>query len=116
MLPETLYYQIDGGSENTARAVYFLCELIVARRLVKCIKLSRLMVGHTHCDIDAAFAKIWTHARVILAFIIFLCQFSLLTRIATLTLRKNIIELLSDRLKMKWRLKTFLSFPIIKTC
>lgn len=64
VLPDTLYYQVDGGSENTAKAVYFLCELIVARRLVKCIKLCRLMVGHTHCDIDAAFAKVWTHNRV----------------------------------------------------
>lgn len=64
VLPDTLYYQVDGGSENTAKAVYFLCELIVARRLVKCIKLCRLMVGHTHCDIDTAFAKVWTHNRV----------------------------------------------------
>ncbi len=64
VLPDTLFYQIDGGSENTAKAVYYLCELIVARRLVKCIKLCRLMVGHTHCDIDAAFAHVWTHNRV----------------------------------------------------
>lgn len=73
VLPDTLYYQIDGGSENTARAVYFLCELIVARRLVKCIKLCRLLVGHTHCDVDAAFANIWTHIRVRL---VLLLQFS----------------------------------------
>lgn len=64
VLPETLYYQIDGGSENTAKAVYYLCELIVARRLVKCIKLCRLLVGHTHCDVDATFAHAWAFFRV----------------------------------------------------
>ncbi len=64
VLPDTLYYQIDGGSENTAKAVLFLCELIVARRLVKQLVLSRLMVGHTHSDIDSAFSRIWCHVRV----------------------------------------------------
>ena len=55
---------IDGGSENTAKLVLYLCELIVARRLVKQVVLSRLMVGHTHSDIDAAFSRIWCHVRV----------------------------------------------------
>lgn len=63
-LPDVLYYQIDGGSENTAKLVLYLCELIVARRLVKQVVLSRLMVGHTHSDIDAAFSRIWCHVRV----------------------------------------------------
>jgi hypothetical protein len=30
-LPETLYLQIDGGSENTAKAMLGICELIVAK-------------------------------------------------------------------------------------
>ena len=40
-----------------------MCELLVARKIVKRIVLSRLMVGHTHEDIDGRFAKIWTRVR-----------------------------------------------------
>ncbi len=58
-IPDTLYYQIDGGSENIARVCYALCELIVSRGLVKQVFLTRLMVGHTHADIDAVFGRFW---------------------------------------------------------
>lgn len=60
-LPDTLYHQIDGGSENTAKATLALCELLVAKRLTRKIVLSRLPVGHTHEDIDAVFGTIWTY-------------------------------------------------------
>jgi hypothetical protein len=63
-LPDTFFYQIDGGSENTAKAVIFLCELLVAKRVVKKVVLTRLMVGHTHADIDADFGRIWHNIRV----------------------------------------------------
>jgi hypothetical protein len=36
-----------------------MCELLVARRLTRQVILSRLLVGHTHEDIDAIFAIIW---------------------------------------------------------
>lgn len=68
-LPDTLFYQIDGGSENTAKAVHFLCELLVAKRIVKKVVLSRLMVGHTHADVDADFSRIRTNTRVIFSFV-----------------------------------------------
>lgn len=42
--PATIYYQIDGGSENTAKAVYAMCELLVAKGLTKTIVISRLPV------------------------------------------------------------------------
>lgn len=63
-LPETFFYQIDGGSENTAKAVICFCELLVAKRVVKKVVLSRLMVGHTHADCDADFAHMWMKIRV----------------------------------------------------
>lgn len=65
-LPETFFIQIDGGSENIARVNYFLAELMVARRLFKRVVVSRLMVGHTHCDVDADFGRIWIKIRVLL--------------------------------------------------
>lgn len=55
--------QIDGGSENTAKYVLGICELLVAKRLTRRIVLSRLPVGHTHEDIDAIFALIWDHMK-----------------------------------------------------
>lgn len=63
-LPDTLFYQVDGGSENVARVVIFLCELLVAKRVVKKVVLTRLPVGHTHADSDADFARIWSKVRV----------------------------------------------------
>jgi hypothetical protein len=62
-LPDTVFHQIDGGSENTAYAWFALCELIVARRLCKKLVLTRLPVGHTHEDIDSKFGTLWKHIR-----------------------------------------------------
>jgi len=44
-LPDTIFIQIDGGVENTAKIFLALCELIVAKGLTKKIILSRLPVG-----------------------------------------------------------------------
>ena len=57
-LPDTIFYQIDGGIENVAKTVMLVMELLVARRLTKTVYLTRLMVGHTHEDIDARFASL----------------------------------------------------------
>lgn len=62
-LPPTVYYQVDGGSENTARAVLAICELLIIKRLTTKIIFTRLVVGHTHEDIDSKFGKIWTEIR-----------------------------------------------------
>lgn len=62
-LPDTVFIQIDGGVENIAKSMIGMCELLVARKIVKRVVLSRLMVGHTHEDIDGRFAKIWTRVR-----------------------------------------------------
>jgi hypothetical protein len=37
-----------------------MCEYVIARRLCKKLILTRLMVGHTHEDIDAMFGVFWT--------------------------------------------------------
>jgi len=62
-LPDTVFYQIDGGSENTAKIVYVICELLIIRGLTKKVVLTRLVVGHTHADIDSVFGRLWTAIR-----------------------------------------------------
>ena len=87
-LPDTLFYQIDGSSINACNLTLGLCELMVAKRLTRFlpptlnnmfssilfnfllihfkyrkIVVTRLLVGHTHEDIDAIFAKIWKKCR-----------------------------------------------------
>lgn len=64
-LPETIYVQIDGGTENVARVVFCILELLVARRLTKTIYLTRLLKGHTHEDIDAKFGVLWLFFRLL---------------------------------------------------
>lgn len=61
--PEELYIQVDGGSENANRYVLGLCELLVARNLVRLVLYTRLPTGHTHEDIDGCFGVIWSHFR-----------------------------------------------------
>ena len=61
--PRTLFLQVDGGAENTAKAMFGLCEFLVEQKVFSRIELSRLPVGHTHEDIDAMFGTIWTRLR-----------------------------------------------------
>jgi len=51
--PLIIYWQVDGGSENANQYFLALCELLVALRIVREIRLTRLPVGHTHEEIDA---------------------------------------------------------------
>jgi hypothetical protein len=49
--PRKIYIQIDGASDNTAKAVYASIEHLVAEGLCDEIQVWRLPVGHTHEDI-----------------------------------------------------------------
>lgn len=62
-LPKVIFMQIDGGSENTAKAIFGLCELLIIKKLTKRIVLSRLITGHTHEDIDSKFGTLWQKTR-----------------------------------------------------
>jgi hypothetical protein len=62
-LPDTLYYQVDGGPDAMCSLVLCVAELLVAKGLCKRVVVTRLPVGHTHEDIDSLFAKIWKKLR-----------------------------------------------------
>ena len=59
-----MYIQIDGGPENANTTLLGWLQLLVAKRIVPEILLTRLSVGHTHEDIDALFGHIWTSFRL----------------------------------------------------
>ena len=61
--PRWLFLQIDGGSENTSRTFYALCEDLVRQGVFDRIEAARLPVGHTHEDIDAMFGVLWRAAQ-----------------------------------------------------
>ena len=58
-LPETIYHQVDGGPENANNLILGICELLVAKRLVREVVLTRLPAGHPHNDLDGLFGVIW---------------------------------------------------------
>ena len=60
-LPDTLYYQIDGGPENANAVPIAMAELLIHWGLTKQVVMTRLPPGHTHEDIDGIFGVIWKH-------------------------------------------------------
>ena len=58
-----VFIEIDGASDNTAKAVLAACEHLVFKQFSSYILVARLPVGHTHEDIDSRFGKIWTYVR-----------------------------------------------------
>ena len=63
LMPETVFIQIDGGSENENATLKATCKFLCHKRLIKTIHLTRLPTGHTHEDIDAVFGHIWKWMR-----------------------------------------------------
>jgi hypothetical protein len=70
-LPDTLYWQIDGGGENANATVIAYAELIVIKNLCKKIVITRLPVGHTHEDIDAVFGVLWNGKQRYFSFLLY---------------------------------------------
>ena len=62
-LPDTIYYQVDGGPDAICSLVLCIAELLVAKGACRRVVITRLPVGHTHEDIDSLFAKIWKKLR-----------------------------------------------------
>ena len=58
-----MYIQIDGASDNVAKAVTAAMEHLVLKKLCPYVLISSLPVGHTHEDIDSRFGVLWTHMR-----------------------------------------------------
>ncbi|XP_046582541.1 uncharacterized protein LOC124289914, partial [Haliotis rubra] len=56
-LPETLYLQADNSpKDNKNKTVLYFLALLVKLKIFKKVKLSFLMVGHTHEDVDQLFS------------------------------------------------------------
>ena len=47
-LPDTIYYQVDGGPDAMSALVLCIAELFVAKGLCKQVVVTRLPVGHTY--------------------------------------------------------------------
>jgi hypothetical protein len=63
--PEVLYLQLDNASStNKNRFFLFFCALLVAWKLFKKVKVSFLLVGHTHEDIDQLFSRLSAALRL----------------------------------------------------
>jgi hypothetical protein len=55
-LPPTLYLQLDNASDNKSRHFLAFLAYLIEQKIFHKIKVSYLIVGHTHEDIDAFFS------------------------------------------------------------
>ena len=61
-ITDTVYLQIDGGSENTAKRLFW-CATYNQPKVMQKVRFDQAD-GYTHyCDIDAIFGRLWKHIR-----------------------------------------------------
>ena len=60
---DRMYLQLDGASQNKCKTVMAFCAWLVKQGMFRQIKLSFLLVGHTHEDVDQCFCVISKHLR-----------------------------------------------------
>ena len=65
---DTLYLQVDGGSENKTQWAIAYFVLLISLGIFQKIKMCFLPVGHTHEDIDQGFSCIARHLRRVNAY------------------------------------------------
>ena len=63
VFPDEFFVQIDGASDNRAVVMFCFCELLVRYGLFDRVRMSFLIVGHTHNDVDQTFAAITFQLR-----------------------------------------------------
>jgi hypothetical protein len=54
-LPPVLYLQMENASDNKSKLFFAFLALLIEKNIFRKIKVSYLVVGHTHKDIDAFF-------------------------------------------------------------
>jgi hypothetical protein len=57
-LPPILYLQLDNAPDNKSKQFLAFCAYLVEMEIFDCVKVSYLMVGHTHENIDSYFSCI----------------------------------------------------------
>jgi hypothetical protein len=62
-MPEVLYIQLDNVSHNKNRWVFAYCAWLVHTGVLKKVKISYLIVGHTHEIIDQFFSRLSVRLR-----------------------------------------------------
>ena len=63
-LPDKIYLQIDGASDNPAYAMYAALEHLIGQGLCSVIEVWRLPVGHTHEVSESAFSSFLLFSRL----------------------------------------------------
>lgn len=56
--PNTLFLQLDNASQNKSNCLFHYCAWLVYNRVFEKIRLSFMMVGHTHDIVDQLFSRI----------------------------------------------------------
>ena len=74
-LPETLYLQLDNGPDNKSKHFLAFISYLVEQKIFHKVKLSYLIVGHTHEDVDQYFSCISRFIKKVLQTIYTLPEF-----------------------------------------